>query len=212
METEEQEALQTETGLPENEFFEGDVSGNMMPQDDASSASDAVLEGITAQIGELAESLPSGYGTLGDYYDASAGCYAVPSHDVLAGLVGEEEAAAWTCASNGRYVQADSLEAYEEYLSAQVTETEGSETLSETDQTNMESLEGINGTLAAIKYNDAVYHEEALAEMEAITTQAEEIKTLSAYGYSGILIACFFLALLAGAKLADILFSRMRAG
>lgn len=212
METEETEVLQTETQLPENEFFEGDVSGNMMPSDDAPSASDAALEDITAQIGELAESLPSDYGTLGDYYDASAGCYAVPSHDVLAGLVGEEEAAAWVCASNGRYVQVDSFETYEEYLSAQAEEMEGAETLSETDQTNMESLEGINGTLAAIKYNDSVYHEEALAQMEACTTQAEEIKTLSAYGYTGILIACYLLAFLAGAKLADILFSRMRAG
>ncbi len=212
METEEQEALQTETGLPENEFFERDVSGNMMPPDDAPSASDAALEGITARIGELAESLSSGYGTLGDYYDASAGCYAVPSYGVLEGLVGEEEAAAWACASNGRYVQADSLEAYEEYLSAQSAESEGAETLSETDQANMESLEGINGTLAAIKHNDAAFHEEALAEMEAVTAQAEEIKTLSAYSYSGILIACFFLAFLAGAKLADILFGRMRAG
>lgn len=211
METEALEGQQPEQAQ-ETEFFNGDVSGNMIPPDDAPSVSDAALEGITARIGELAESLSSGYGTLGDYYDASAGCYAVPSYDVLASLVGEEEAASWTCASNGRYVQTDSLEAYEEYLSAQETETDGAETLTETEQLNMETLEGINGTLAAIKYNDTVYHEEALAEMEALTVQMEEIKTLSAYSYSGILIACFFLAFLAGAKLADILFGRMRAG
>ena len=131
-------------------------------------------------------------------------------------FIDEEARSGWTAASNGCYVPADSLDAYEAYLSSGTPE-EGTEGEGEgqepqplpVTQEDFVSLEGIlNGIYAQEEsfYQTSILHMESM-EKTLADTQTQLYKT-SVF----LVVTCFFLAFLSGVKLADVFWSRMRAG
>lgn len=150
------------------------------------------------------------YGSMGDYYIADAGCYAFPTEEVFFHFIGEAERADWTTASNGCYVPAWSLEAYEAYLSSgSPQEGEGEQLPPPVTQ---EDLSGLEETLQVIREQDAVFHEAVVLHMEA-TDQVLSDMQHQLYKFEIFLFVIgFFVAFLCGVKLADIFWNRMRAG
>lgn len=176
-------------------------------------------EEIDKRIDDLLSQIGAGqsYGSMGDYYIPEAGCYAFPVEDVLNYFVEETERTAWTAASNGCYVPADSLDAYESYLSlGSMEETEDTEGMEGTEElpppVTQEDLSVLEGILTGIHGQAETYYEASVLHME---TQEKALSDIH-YAVWELLIVdivvCFFLALLCGAKFADIFFSRMRAG
>lgn len=169
-------------------------------------------EDIEKRIDDLLDQIGAeqDYGSMGDYYIADAGCYAFPTEEVFFHFIGEAERADWTTASNGCYVPAWSLEAYEAYLSSgSPQEGEGEQLPPPVTQ---EDLLGLEETLQVIREQDAVFHEAAVLHMEA-TDQVLSDMQHQLYKFEIFLFVIgFFVAFLCGVKLADIFWNRMRAG
>lgn len=166
---------------------------------------------LMEDLGQLVDSLNSNslYGTLGDYYNPQLGFTVLPGADVYqyfydAGVVSGE----WSETSDGHFVEASFLEAYE----AASASDEGAPEPTETELQNVETLESINGTLAAIKQNQAVYYENVYAyQTETLANQEEmlaweEIQTYCGIG-TGILTG-----VIAGCLFAESIFGKMRLG
>lgn len=176
---------------------------------------------IEERIDDLLDQIGAGqsFGSMGDYYVAAAGCYAFPGEDVFFHFIEEDARSGWTVASNGCYVPAGSLDAYETYLSSGMPEEgtkeeggegEGLEGLPP--PVTQEDLSGLEETLQAIYGEDAVFYETATLFMESTEKTLADTQTQLYKTSVFLVVTCFFLAFLSGVKLADVFWSRMRAG
>ena len=161
------------------------------------------------------------YGTMGDYYNMTLGCYVFPGYEVYEyfidiDAVGHE----WAEASDGHFVPLLYLEKYEAYISGEETEEETEpeeeqpvEVLpTETDYQSLETLEGIRGTLSVIKAdNTAFYDAVAEYQTEALLLQQQTAALTEGILYCGI-TECIITGFIAGSFVAHTFFERMRAG
>lgn len=165
------------------------------------------------KIDALVNTLTAGqnYGSLGDYYNQSLGFTVFPDHDTYAFFINEEtDGHLWACASDNHYVPVACLEVYETYLSPEEDPEETQSEPTEHDINTLETLEGISGTLTAIKTNDSAYYEEILVYQEKlITSQNLIIERLELNAVLLIAIG-FFTALSCGSRIADVFFNRMK--
>lgn len=165
------------------------------------------------RLSDLLEQIGAGpsYGSMGDYYIADAGCYAFPSEEVFFYFIGEAERSGWAAASNGCYVPAGSLEAYEAYLSSGYPgeDAEGEELPPPVTQ---EDLSGLTETLQAMYERDALHYEAVTLHMETTEKALEDNREFFSNIFAVSLVICFFLALFCGAYVADVFWKRMRAG
>lgn len=201
-----------EDPAPDDTAVSGETDAEIVPSDPGD---------IRERIDSLLEQIGAGqsYGSMGDYYVAEAGCYAFPGEDVFFHFIGEEVRSGWTAASNGCYVPMDSLDAYEAYLSYGIPdeeeETENTEEAADGSlppPVTQEDLAGLGTTLQAICEQDAVYHTAVLMNCQEMAVAQDNIQSYLGNIFIVGIVICFFLALLCGAKFADVFFSRMRAG
>lgn len=173
---------------------------------------------IEERIDDLLDQIGAGqsFGSMGDYYVAEAGCYAFPGEDVFFHFIDEEARSGWTAASNGCYVPADSLDAYEAYLLSGMpeegTEGEGGGQEPLPPPVTQEDLAGLEGILSGIYAQEESYFETSVLHMEASQAALEDMQSYLANIFIIDMVICFFVALLCGVKLADVFWSRMRAG
>lgn len=189
------------------------ISDQEIPAEDPAEPDPADQGDIEDRLGDLLEQIGAGQdlGSMGDYYIADAGCYAFPTEDVFFHFIAEEERPGWTVASNGCYVPAGSLEAYEAYLSSGYPgeDTEGEQSPPPVTQ---EDLSGLTETLQAMYEQDAAHYETVTLHMETTDQVLSEMQRQLFKTDAVIAVACFFLAFLCGVKLADVFWNRMRAG
>lgn len=168
-------------------------------------------------LDELIEALtPSqNYGTMGDYYNHTLGCYVFPNHEVYAFFIDvDTDGVNWVEASDGHFVPALYLEAYEEYIYSGENPEEPAEPeetqLSEHDLQSLETLEGVRGLLSVIKENDAVFYGDVLDyEAEMLVCAKETSARVEGLLYCGITCS-IFLGIIAGTFTAHVFFGRMR--
>lgn len=172
-------------------------------------------EEVGELINDLLEQIGAGqsFGSIGDYFVPAVGCYAFPGEDCFYNFISEEERSGWTAASNGCYVPAGSLEAYETYLSSGSPweNTEGDEEQLPP-PISSEDLAGLQETLQAIYEQDAVCHTAYVMHMEQTDVDLKEIRAQFTVISIVLIVLCVFLAILCGKSFADTFFNRMRAG
>lgn len=168
------------------------------------------------RIADFLDQISAGpsYGSMGDYYVAEAGCYAFPGEDVFFHFIDESARSGFTAAYNGCYVPVDSLEVYEAYLLSGMPEedTEGEEQESLPPPVTQEDLAGLEGILNGIYAQEEACYEAFVLHMEATEKALEDVHSYLENIFTAGMTVCFFLALLSGAKLADVFWNRMRAG
>lgn len=153
------------------------------------------------------------YGTMGDYYNTTLGCYVFPSYEVFEyfidiDAVGHE----WSQTSDGHYVPLLYLDAYEGYRSGDGEEDEPEESAvvlpSEMETETLEVLESVRGLLSVIKENNAVFYDAVLEHQ----TEMLEVQEQTPVFLEGILYATIvnsvLLALTAGAFVSHVFFGR----
>lgn len=198
-----------DTGVP----VETDAEAAPSDQEDQGGPGDIEerIDGLLDQIGA-----GQSFGSMGDYYVAESGCYAFPGEDVFFHFIGEEARSGWSAASNGCYVPADSLDAYEAYLSASTPdegtgeEGEGHEPLPP--PVTQEDLVSLEGILNGIYAQEESYYETSVLHMEASQAALEDMQSYLVNIFIIDMVICFFVALLCGVKMADVFWNRMRAG
>ncbi len=167
---------------------------------------------LMEDLGQLVDSLNANslYGTLGDYYNPQLGFTVLPGLDAYqyffdAGVISGE----WVETPDGHFVEASHLEEYEA-ASAPADEEEAAPT--ETELQNSEMLESINGTLAAIKQNQAVYYENVYEyQTETLANQEEQLAWEEIQTYCGIGTG-ILTGVIAGCLFAESIFGKMRLG
>lgn len=161
------------------------------------------------------------YGTMGDYYNMTLGCYVFPGYEVYEyfidiDAVGHE----WAEASDGHFVPVLYLEKYEAYISGEETEEETEpeeeqpvEVLpTETDYQSLETLEGIRGTLSVIKADNTAFYDTVTEfQTESLLLLQQTAALTEGILYCGI-TECILTAIIAGSFVAHTFFERMRAG
>ncbi len=172
---------------------------------------------IEERIDDLLDQIGAGqsFGSMGDYYVAEAGCYAFPGEDVFFHFIDEEARSGWTAASSGCYVPADSLDAYEAYLLSGmpeegIEEGDGQEPLPP--PVTQEDLAGLEGILSGIYAQEESFYQTSILHMESMEKTLADTQTQLYKTSVFLAVTCFFLAFLCGVKLADVFWSRMRAG
>lgn len=196
-----------------------EVSQEETPAEDNADPESSDQAGIEERIDDLLEQIGAGqsYGSMGDYFVPSIGCYAFPGEDVFCHFISEEERSGWTAASNGCYVPAWSTEFYEAYLSSglpdeEMEDMEGQEEEQLPSPVSQEDISGLVETLQAIYEQDAVYHTAAVTHMEQTDLALEGINAQLTVISIVLIVLCVFLAILCGKGFADTFFERMRAG
>ena len=173
---------------------------------------------IEERIDDLLDQIGSGqsFGSMGDYYVAEAGCYAFPGEDVFFHFIDEDARSGWTAASNGCYVPADSLDAYEAYLSSgtpdEGTEEEGEGQEQLPPPVTQEDFVSLEGILNGIYAQEESFYQTSILHMESMEKTLADTQTQLYRTSVFLVVTCFFLAFLSGVKLADVFWSRMRAG
>lgn len=161
------------------------------------------------------------YGTMGDYYNMTLGCYVFPGYEVYEyfidiDAVGHE----WAEASDGHFVPVLYLEKYEAYISGEEPEEETEpeeeqpvEVLpTETDYQILETLEGIRGTLSVIRADNTAFHDAVTDfQTESLLLQQQTAALTEGILYCGI-TECILTGIIAGSFVAHTFFERMRAG
>lgn len=170
---------------------------------------------IEERIDDLLEQIEAGqsFGSMGDYFVPTVGCYAFPGEDCFYHFIAEEKRSGWTAASNGCYVPVGSLEAYEAYLSSGSPEenTEGEEEQLPP-PVSQEDLAGLQEILQTIYEHDAVYYTASVMHMEQTDQDLKGIQSQLTVISVVLIVLCVFLAILCGKSFADTFFNRMRAG
>lgn len=171
---------------------------------------------LMENLGQLVDVLNASqsYGTLGDYYNQQLGYTVFPNIQVYqyfydSGTISGE----WAETTDGHFVEMSHLEEYEAASAPAGEEEEETEPApTETELQSIETLESINGTLAAIKQNQALYYEnfyeyrtETLANQEEMLAW-QEMQTCCGFG-TGVLTG-----VIAGCLLAESIFGKMRLG
>ena len=177
-------------------------------------------EELQERIDDLLDQIGAGqsYGSMGDYYVAEAGCYAFPGEDVFYYFIEESARSGWTSASNGCYVPVDSLEVYELYLLSGITDEEdvegetGEETEPLPSPVTQDDLVTLEGILNGIYAQEETYYQTSILHMETMERTLTDTQTQLYKTSVFLAVTCFFLAFLCGVKLADVFWSRMRAG
>lgn len=188
------------------------VSGNDLPYPEDPNESDLVL-------GEILEALngKQNYGTMGDYYNMTLGCYVFPNYEVYEyfidiDAVGHE----WAETSDGHYVPLLYLEAYEGYRSGDGEEEElevpADVMPSEIDTETLETLESVRGLLSVIKENNTTYYDAVLDyQTEMLEIEQKSLAIAEGTLYAGI-TGCVLLGVVAGSFISHVFFGRMRNG
>ena len=205
----------TQDPVPDDAAVFGETGVETAPPDQEDQGGQ---ENIEERIDGLLDQIGAGqsFGSMGDYYVAEAGCYAFPGEDVFFHFIDEEARSGWPAASNGCYVPAGSLDAYEAYLSTSMPdegtegEVEGQEPLPP--PVTQEDLVPLEGILNGIYAQEESYYETSVLHMEASQAALEDIQSYLANLFIIDMVICFFVALLCGVKLADVFWNRMRAG
>lgn len=202
---------------PEEGYTEEPVLDDASVSEETGVEADPSDQGdIEGRIDDLLDQIGAGqsYGSMGDYYVAEAGCYAFPGEDVLYYFIAEGDRSGWAAASNGCYVPAGSLDAYEACLASGTPEEdmegEGEEPLPP--PVTQEDLSGLEEALQAIHGEDAAFYETAILHME---TTEKALEHMQSQFFDILLVhmgTCLFLALLCGVIMADVFWKRMRAG
>lgn len=205
----------TQDPAPDDMAVSGETGVEAAPPDQEDQGEPGDIE---ERIDDFLDQIGAGqsFGSMGDYYVAEAGCYAFPGEDVFFHFIDEEARSGWSAASNGCYVPADSLDAYEAYLSTSAPdegtgeEGEGQEPLPP--PVTQEDLAGLEGILNGIYAQEESFYQTSILHMEFMEKTLADTQT-QFYRISVFLVViCFFLAFLSGVKLADVFWSRMRAG
>lgn len=213
----EEEIYYWDDSLEENEGTYENEDRDDVEQDEGSDPSG--LEEMQDRIDDLLDQMEDGqsYGSMGDYFVSAIGCYAFPGEDCFYHFIGEEERSGWIAASNGCYVPAWSVEAYESYLSSGSTDQEDEETDGQEEEqlsppVSQEDISGLGETLNAIYQQDAIYHTAAVQHMEQTDLALEGINAQLTVISIVLIVLCVFLGILCGKSFADTFFERMRAG
>lgn len=185
-----------------------------VPEEDVPDAEET--EESTVLLDELLETLSSSqsYGSMGDYYNQMLGCYVFPDFDVYAYFIDiDADGADWSEASDGHYVPALYLEAYEEYIyTGEDTEETGEIQPTENEIQTLETLESVQGMLSVIKENNTAFYDDMLAyEQEMLVCEQETLAYTEGILY-GTITECIFLGIIAGSFISHVFFGRMRAG
>lgn len=204
----------------EEQYEEPSGDETEIPEEDAAESvePDPVetdLGDIDERIDDLLEQIEAGqsFGSMGDYFVPAVGCYAFPSEDCFYHFIGEEERSGWTAASNGCYVPAGSLEAYEAYLSSGSPEENTEEDAEQLPPpVSQEDLAGLQETLQAIYEQDVAYYEASVMYMEQTDEALRGIQSQLTVISVVLIVLCVFLSILCGKGFADTFFNRMRAG
>lgn len=173
-------------------------------------------EESTLLLDQLLETLSSSqnYGSMGDYYNQTLGCYVFPNFDVYAYFIDiDADGADWVKASDGHYVPVLYLEAYEESIDAG-EDTEEIEEIppTESEIQMLETLESVRGMLSVIKENNIAFYDDMLAyEQEMLVCEQETLAYTEGILYSTI-TECILLGIIAGAFISHVFFGRMRVG
>lgn len=201
----------TEEPVPDDTELSGETDAETVPADPADPGD------IEERIDDLLDQIGAGqsYGSMGDYYVAEAGCYAFPGEDVFYHFIVEDERSGWTVASNGCYVPVGFLDVYEAYLSSGIPEEdgmEGEDTEELPPPVTQEDLSSLEGILNGIYEQDAIFHTAVIMNNQNVSLAMDEINSKLTVISIVLIVLCVFLAILCGAKFADVFFSRMRAG
>lgn len=199
------ETVEPPSGGP-GDGFTGTVSGNLAP-----SPEDTQDVGL----GDLLDALDTSrsYGTMGDYYNQQVGCYVFPDYDVYAYFIDvDADGGGWCEASDGHYIPAAYLAAYEEYIaSGDAAEPEEIQP-TESELQNLETLESIRGLLSVIKENDSAYYgQELLYSQETLAAVQETSARTESVFYVTVTMAVL-LGIIVGSFLSHVFWNRMRAG
>lgn len=181
---------------------------------------DAEGTGLHERIDSFLEQISTGrdYGSMGDYYIKEIGCYVYPNADVFGHFVDAEmEGAAWTEASNGCYVPVEYIEDYEAYISGSTGADEGLEELPDASEeerpsVSVDDLMVLQGILSDMAERDIVYQESVTAYMDASAETIEGMTFQLTIISCVLVVLCVFLALIAGNRIANTFFERMRVG
>ncbi len=187
--------------------------------EDTEERTDAEDANLQERIDSLLEQISTerDYGSMGDYYIKEIGCYVYPNADVFGYFVDAEmEGAAWAEASNGCYVPVEYIEDYEAYISNSTGTDEGLEGLPEVPEEEApavnEDLAELLGILEDMSERETVYQESVIAHMDAYAETMEGMTFQLSIISCVLVVICVFLALIAGNRIADTFFGRMRVG
>lgn len=212
------EVFEYDNSEPENAWWNEDQEAYEWVPDHEESVSEDDSES-SILLDEVIEALnrTQNYGTMGDYYNMTLGCYVFPNYEVYEyfidiDAVGHE----WAETSDGHYVPLLYLDAYEGYRSGSGEEEEPEEPAdvlpSEMETQTLETLESVRGLLSVIKENNTVFYD-GMQEYQSELLETEQRALAFAEGTLYVNITqCVLLAVIAGTILADAFFSRMRAG
>lgn len=162
------------------------------------------------------------YGTMGNYYNMTLGCYVFPGYEVYEYFIDIDASGhEWSEASDGHWLPLLYLEKYEAYIAGDAEEDEETEPEeekpaevlpTETDYRSLETLEGIRGTLSVIKADNTAFHDTVTEyRTETLLLQQQTAALTQGILYCGI-TECILTAIIAGSFVAHTFFERMRAG
>lgn len=158
------------------------------------------------------------YGSMGDYYIKEIGCYVYPDADVFGYFVDmETEGAGWTEASNGCYVRVEYLEDYETYISGGTGMDEGPEEQEGQEEQEgpvltVEDIAGLRQDINSIYEQDSIFYTAVTTHMEETDAVLSDISSKLTIISCVLVVLCVFLALIAGNRIANTFFDRMRVG
>lgn len=158
------------------------------------------------------------YGSMGDYYIKEIGCYVYPDADVFGHFVDTEiEGAGWTEASNGCYVRVEYLEDYESYISDSTGMDEGAEEQEgleepEAPVLTTEDIAGLKQDINSIYEQDSIFYTAVTMHIEETDAVLSDISSKLTIISCVLVVLCVFLALIAGNRIANTFFDRMRVG
>lgn len=187
-------------------IFREDVSGNAVGTSGYIELPGIDNTELLESIEALSESLQVSqyYGSIGDYYNGSLGFTVFPDYETYEYFIDTDAMGGeWACASDGHYVKLVNLDAYEEYISSDRTETGAA--ACQQDDDILETLQSINGLLTKIDAGQSEY----LESLEAYREESlawQEIQTYSVIG------GAVLIGVVAGCLLAESFFGKMRLG
>lgn len=166
-------------------------------------------------LDEILETLngTQSYGTMGDYYNMTLGCYVFPNYEVYEYFIdidafGHE----WVQTSDGHYVPVLYLGAYEGYRSGDGEEKEPEVPAvvlpSEMEIETLETLESVRGLLSVIKENNTVFYDAVLEQQTEMLEVQEQTPVFLEGILYGTIVNSVLLALTAGAFVSHVFFGR----
>lgn len=186
------------TGYPET------VSGNEGGKEETPAVPGQETAALEAVIEVLNNN--QSYGTIGDYYSHTIGCYIFPDFAVYEYFIDiDADGAAWTEASDGHYVPVIYWERYEETLS-------GDEEPEEPEPSDGETLQAVQELLATSGEEQSRYCGQLLVLQEQLVETDEEICEQARTQTYLLSCMAILLALLSGVFMAHVFWGRMRAG